>query len=59
MPVAREHGGASNGGNIQQPSEMRSFAGSAPMLERWQREKAKDGPFNNLEAVVQKKCDGS
>lgn len=59
MPVTREHGGASNGGQIQRSGEMHSFAGSAPMLERWQREKAKDGPFNNIDAVVQKKYNGA
>ena len=53
---AREYGSASQGGGkAQQPGEMHSLAGSSPMLERWQRETAKEGPFNDIDAVVVKR----
>jgi len=56
---AREYGSASKGGKAQKPKEMQSFAGSSPMLERWQRETARDGPFNNIDAIVVKRRDTS
>ena len=55
MHVAREHGSVFKGGKAQQPSEMHSSAGSHTMLERWQRETAREGPFNNVDAVVVKR----
>lgn len=57
--VAREHGSAVKGGKNQQPREMHCMAGSRPMLERWQRETAREGPYDNIDAVVVKRRDTS
>ena len=52
MHIAREHGGVLKGGEVQQPN---GFAGGSPMLKRWLKEKAKDGPFYGIDAGVGKK----
>ena len=57
--VTREHGSAVKEGKAQQLGRKHSMAGSRPMLERWQRETARQGPFNNIGAVVVKSRDTS
>ena len=52
LHIAREHGGVLKGGEVQQPNP---FVGSSPMLEFWLKEKARDGPFHGVDAVVGKK----
>lgn len=59
MHVAREYGNASHGVKAQQPREMQSSAGSSPMLERWQRETAREGPFHNIDAIIVERRDQS
>ncbi len=52
MHGAREYGNASNRVEAQQPRGVQSSRDSSSMLERWQRERAREGPFNNIGAVV-------